>query len=168
MMEFFTKKIGVPYAWDKYSQVTVADFIFGGNGEHVGHHHDGPPAPRRAGPTSTTPQTASWPTSWPTSGGETCLPAETGSHGWLNEGFATYSELLFREFDLGVDEFRYGVYQDAGIYFRGGPPAITADPSSTTSTTSQWTCSTDTSMRRARWCSTCSEESWATTAFGKR
>ena len=30
MMEFFTNKIGVPYPWDKYSQVTVADFIFGG------------------------------------------------------------------------------------------------------------------------------------------
>ena len=116
MMEFFTKKIGVPYAWDKYSQVTVADFIFGGmentsattmtdhllhdERAHIDYSADGIVAHELA---------HQW---W----GD-LLTCRDWSHGWLNEGFATYSELLFREFDLGVDEFRYGVYQDAGIYF---------------------------------------------------
>ena len=30
MIEFFNEKIGYKYAWEKYAQVTVADFIYGG------------------------------------------------------------------------------------------------------------------------------------------
>jgi aminopeptidase N len=30
MMEFFSKKIGVPYAYPKYAQVAALDFIYGG------------------------------------------------------------------------------------------------------------------------------------------
>ena len=30
MIEFFSEKIGVPYAWAKYGTVAIADFIFGG------------------------------------------------------------------------------------------------------------------------------------------
>ena len=115
MMEFFTDKIGVPYPWDKYSQVAVADFIFGGmentsattmtdsllhdERAHLDYSADSIAAHELA---------HQW-------GGD-LLTCRDWSHGWLNEGFATYFDLLFKEHDLGADEFRYAVYQDATAY----------------------------------------------------
>ena len=115
MMEFFTDKIGVPYPWDKYSQVAVADFIFGGmentsattmtdsllhdERAHLDYSADSIAAHELA---------HQW---W----GD-LLTCRDWSHGWLNEGFATYFDLLFKEHDLGADEFRYAVYQDATAY----------------------------------------------------
>ncbi len=117
MMQFFTEKIGVPYPWAKYSQVSVADFIFGGmentsattmtsailhdERAHVDYSADSIVAHELA---------HQW---W----GD-LLTCRDWSHGWLNEGFATYFDLLFKEHDLGTDEFRYAVYQDANSYIR--------------------------------------------------
>ena len=117
MMQFFVEKIGVPYPWDKYSQVTVADFIFGGmentsattmtdsllhdERAHLDYSTDSIVAHELA---------HQW---W----GD-LLTCRDWSHGWLNEGFATYFDLLFKEYDLGVDEFRYAVYQDAMSYIQ--------------------------------------------------
>ena len=115
MMQFFAEKIGVPYPWDKYSQVTVSEFIFGGmentsattmndsllhdDKAHLDYSTDSIVAHELA---------HQW---W----GD-LLTCRDWSHGWLNEGFATYFDLLFKEYDLGVDEFRYAVYQDANSY----------------------------------------------------
>ena len=44
------------------------------------------------------------------------LTCRDWSHGWLNEGFATYFEALFTEHNKGIDEFRYELYQNAQIY----------------------------------------------------
>ena len=117
MLQFFAEKIGTPYPWDKYSQVTVADFIFGGmentsattmtdnllhdERAHLDYSTDSIVAHELA---------HQW---W----GD-LLTCRDWSHGWLNEGFATYFDLVFKEFDLGVDEFRYGVYLDANSYLR--------------------------------------------------
>ena len=117
MMQFFAESIGTPYPWDKYSQVTVGDFIFGGmentsattmtenllhdERAHLDYSADSIVAHELA---------HQW---W----GD-LLTCRDWSHGWLNEGFATYFDLLFKEFDLGVDEFRYGVYLDANSYLR--------------------------------------------------
>ncbi len=117
MMKFFAESIGIPYPWHKYSQVTVGDFIFGGmentsattmtdsllhdERAHLDYSSDGIVAHELA---------HQW---W----GD-LLTCRDWSHGWLNEGFATYFELLFKEHDLGVDEFRYAVYQDANAYIQ--------------------------------------------------
>ena len=117
MMQFFTEKIGVPYPWAKYSQVSVVDFIFGGmentsattmtstilhdERAHMDYSADSIVAHELA---------HQW---W----GD-LLTCRDWSHGWLNEGFATYFDLLFKEHDLGTDEFRYAVYQDANAYIR--------------------------------------------------
>ena len=117
MMQFFVEKIGVPYPWDKYSQVTAADFIFGGmentsattmtdfllhdERAHLDFSTDSIVAHELA---------HQW---W----GD-LLTCRDWSHGWLNEGFATYFDLLFKEYDLGVDEFRYAVYQNADSYLQ--------------------------------------------------
>ena len=117
MVQFFAEKIGVPYPWDKYSQVTVADFIFGGmentsattmtdallhnERAHLDYSADSIVAHELA---------HQW---W----GD-LVTCRDWSHGWLNEGFATYFDLLFKEHDLGRDEFRYAVYQDATTYLQ--------------------------------------------------
>jgi len=49
MIDFFSKRLGVPYAYAKYSQVAAMDFIYGGM-ENVGHDPDGSDAARRARP----------------------------------------------------------------------------------------------------------------------
>ena len=96
MMEFFAEKIGVPYPWHKYSQVTVADFIFGGmentsattmtdtllhdERAHLDYSTDSIVAHELA---------HQW---W----GD-LVTSRDWAHAWLNEGFATYFDLLFKE-----------------------------------------------------------------------
>jgi aminopeptidase N len=38
-------------------------------------------------------------------------------HAWLNEGFATYFEVLFQDHDKGVDEAQYELLGNARVYF---------------------------------------------------
>ncbi len=117
MMKFFSEKIGIRYPYAKYAQSAMADFIYGGM-ENI---------------TATT-QTL-----------ETIHPAEVEkeassvglvahelahqwwgdyltcrdwSHAWLNEGFATYFENLYKEFHDGKDEFQYEMMSDARSYMR--------------------------------------------------
>ncbi len=117
MMEFFAEKIGVPYPWAKYSQVTVADFIFGGMENTSATTmtdyllHD-----ERAHQDYSTDSIVAHELAHQWWGD--LLTCRDWSHGWLNEGFATYFDLLFKEYDLGASEFRYAVYQDARSYLQ--------------------------------------------------
>ena len=117
MMQFFAEKIGVPYPWAKYSQVTVADFIFGGMENTSATTmtdyllHD-----ERAHQDYSTDSIVAHELAHQWWGD--LLTCRDWSHGWLNEGFATYFDLLFKEYDLGVSEFRYAVYQDARSYLQ--------------------------------------------------
>jgi aminopeptidase N len=116
MMEFFSKKIGVPYAYAKYAQVAAADFIYGGMEN-----------------TSATTQTALTLhderahldfSSDPLVAHELAhqwfgdlLTCRSWPHAWLNESFATYFEALFQEHDKGRDEFFVELRQNAEAYF---------------------------------------------------
>jgi aminopeptidase N len=116
MMEFFSKKIGVPYAYPKYAQVAALDFIYGGMEN-----------------TSATTQTALTLhdarahldfSSDPLVAHELAhqwfgdlLTCRDWSHAWLNESFATYFEALFTEFDKGAAEFAVELYQNGENYF---------------------------------------------------
>jgi aminopeptidase N len=116
MLRFFSERIGIRYPYAKYAQVAVHDFIFGGmenvSATTVTHHalHD----ERAHLDYSADPLVAhelahQW-------YGD-LLTCRDWAHAWLNEGFATYFDLLFKEHDLGVDEFRYAVFLDAESYF---------------------------------------------------
>ena len=116
MMRVFTELLKVPYPWAKYAQVAVADFIFGGMENTTATTltdmtlHDA----RAHIDFSSDPLVAhelahQW-------FGD-LLTCKDWSHAWLNEGFATYFEALYTEKHLGQDEFRYEMYQNAGIYF---------------------------------------------------
>jgi len=116
MIEFFERIIGVPYPYAKYSQIAVADFIFGGMEN-----------------TSATTQTADTlhdarahldSTSDPLVAHELAhqwwgdlLTCRDWAHAWLNEGFATYFEALWAEENLGADEFAWNLRQDRESYF---------------------------------------------------
>ncbi len=116
MIEFFSKKLGVPYAYAKYSQVAAIDFIYGGMEN-----------------TSCTTQTALTLhderahldfSSDPLVAHELAhqwfgdlVTCKDWSHAWLNESFATYFEALFKEHDMGYDEFMYELRANADAYF---------------------------------------------------
>lgn len=116
MIDFFSRRLGVPYAYAKYSQVAAVDFIYGGMEN-----------------TSATTQTALTLhderahldfSSDPLVAHELAhqwfgdlVTCKDWSHAWLNESFATYFEALFREHDLGRDEFMHELRGNAEIYF---------------------------------------------------
>jgi aminopeptidase N len=108
MMRFFSERTGVRYAYAKYSQVVVQDFIFGGM-ENVS--------------ATTLTDTALFDSrarldadSDPLIAHEIAhqwfgdlLTCRDWSHGWLNEGFATFMELAYCEHNKGRDEFLYAL-----------------------------------------------------------
>ncbi len=109
MIACFEEFIGTPYPYARYSQIAVSDFIFGGMEN-----------------TSATTQTDRTLhdavahldfSSDPLVSHELAhqwfgdlLTCRDWAHAWLNEGFATYFECVWREADLGYDEYLYDVF----------------------------------------------------------
>lgn len=115
MIALFERVTGMPYPWAKYSQIVVRDFVFGGMEntsattmtENV-----------LVDPKATVDFTSDYLVShelahmwW----GD-LLTCRDWSHGWLNEGFATYFELLWDEERRGNDEYRQGVIDNVDLY----------------------------------------------------
>mgnify|MGYP001996800913 CR=1 FL=1 len=115
MIAFFEERYGHPYPWARYDQVVVHDFIFGGM-ENV------------ASTTLTdlvlTDERAAL--DWDAEDliahelahqwfGD-LLTCQDWSQGYLNEAWATYSEVLWKTHDLGADEAMYHLYGDLKNY----------------------------------------------------
>ncbi len=115
MVRFFSERFGIPYPWNKYAQVVVSDFFFGGMEnttattmyEHI-------LLDARAALDVTSDDLIAhelahqWFGDWVT--------CRDWSEGWLNEGFATFAEHVWREKHLGRDEYEYGIANDLGSY----------------------------------------------------
>ncbi len=117
MMSFFSRTIGVDYPYEKYAQVAVADFIWGGmeNISATTLTEDTLHEARADNDFPSHPLVAhelahQW---W----GD-LLTTKDWSHVWLNEGFATYFEALYRQHDRGQDEFEYELDSLSQVYFR--------------------------------------------------
>jgi aminopeptidase N len=118
MIEFFDKKIGFPYPWEKYAQVTISDFMYGGMENTSATtllDYTAVYGARERIDHPTTSLTAhelahQW---W----GDV-VTCKDWRHLWLNEGFADYFDLLYEEHSLGRNEFDYMVShsQQAGIH----------------------------------------------------
>lgn len=122
IMEFMQRRIGMAYPYAQYAQVCVADFIAGGmenttvttltertlhdEAAHLTYSSDGLLAHELA---------HQWFGDYVT--------CRDWSQLWLNEGFATYLELLWAEHDLGVEEFRYRSRANARDVFENAAAA---------------------------------------------
>jgi len=116
MTKFFVEKLGVAFPWDKYAQVTAANFIAGGmenvsatiqtdatfhdEKAHLDFDSDGLVSHELA---------HSW-------GGDN-VTCRTWSHGWLNEGWATQMQNEWKRHDKGDDEYFYEQYGKQIAYF---------------------------------------------------
>ena len=115
MIDHFSEKIGVPYPHARYSQITVPEFIFGGmenttattltdlalldERAALDHDVDGLVSHELA---------HQW---W----GD-LLTCREWSEAWLNEGFATYFEYVWREHAKGRDEADHELLADTDGY----------------------------------------------------
>jgi aminopeptidase N len=115
MIAHFSEITGVPYPWSGYAQVVVADFIFGGMEnttattmyEHILIDE------RAALDVSSDDLVAhelahQWFGDYVT--------CRAWYEGWLNEGFATFFEHVWREKHLGKDEYAFGLKADLDAY----------------------------------------------------
>jgi aminopeptidase N len=115
MIDYFSERIGVPYPHRRYSQIAVPDFIFGGmenttattltdlalldQRAAIDHDVEGLVSHELA---------HQW---W----GD-LVTCREWSEGWLNEGFATYFEYVWREHAKGRDEADVELLADAEGY----------------------------------------------------
>ena len=115
MLAFFSDVTGVKYPYARYAQSFVADFIFGGM-ENVSATTltDTSLLDKRASLDADADGLLAHELAHQWFGD--LLTCRDWSHGWLNEGFATYFEALFTEHNKGLDEFRYELHQNAQIY----------------------------------------------------
>jgi len=115
MIEFFSTRLGVPYAWDKYSQIVVREFVSGAmeNTGAVSFYDDMNKTDR----------------DYADQTDEDIISHELFHHwfgdlvtceSWpnlpLNESFATYGEYLWDEFKYGRDEADKDGYNDLNAY----------------------------------------------------
>jgi aminopeptidase N len=115
MIARFGELVGQPYPWNRYAQVVVSDFIFGGMEnttattlyEHV-------LIDKRASLDITSEDLVAHELAHQWFGD--FLTCRDWAEGWLNEGFATYFEHLWREHKDGIDEYEYGLLTDLGAY----------------------------------------------------
>ena len=115
MVELFGDLTGTPYPWNKYAQVVVSDFIFGGMEnttattmyEHI-------LLDTRAAIDVTSDDLIAHELAHQWFGDY--VTCRDWSEGWLNEGFATFFEHVWREKLRGRDEYDYGVRADLEAY----------------------------------------------------
>ena len=116
MIRRFGELTGVKYPWNKYAQVVVSDFIFGGMEnttattmyEHI-------LLDERAALDVTSDDLIAHELAHQWFGD--LVTCRDWSHGWLNEGFATFMEHVDRESHKGTDEYEHGLRGDADAYF---------------------------------------------------
>jgi aminopeptidase N len=115
MLEFFSTHLAHPYPYEKYTQVAIRHFHFGGmentsaTSQTDGTLHDD----RASIDFSSDPLVAhelahQW-------FGD-LLTCKSWAHAWLNEGFATYFEALWKEADMGSSEFDQEMLLNAAAY----------------------------------------------------
>ncbi|MHB1867891.1 MAG: M1 family aminopeptidase [Nitrososphaerales archaeon] len=111
MLDFFGRVTGLKYPYPKYAQTVVSDFMFGGM-ENISATtltektlHD-----ERAHLDFQSENLVSHELAHQWFGDY--LTCKDWSHAWLNEGFATYFNALFREFDEGSEDFQYAMHSN--------------------------------------------------------
>jgi aminopeptidase N len=116
MLRFFTQRLRHPFPFEKYAQVFVAEFIFGGmENTSATTLTDTVLYDERAALDFDCDGLVAHELAHQWFGD--LLTCREWPHAWLNEGFATYWEALFTEHHKGQDEFRYELWRNARTYF---------------------------------------------------
>ena len=126
MIQFFESMTGIPYPWEKFDQIIIDDFMWGGmeNTTAVTLNDVSVVDSRAALDFPSDPVIAHelahmW-------FGD-LVTARDWTHLWLNEGFATYCENLWTKFRKGEDEFQYEMIQ-ASLAARGNDRSLGRKP----------------------------------------
>ncbi len=113
ILKFFEEEIGVEYPWDKYYNVCVIDYMFGGM--------ENTSITTLTVNTLFTDATENLRSSRSLDAHELAhqwfgdlVTTKDWSHLWLNEGFATYYSLLYDKHKLGEDYFKLRLMSNAG------------------------------------------------------
>ena len=115
MIDAFEATIGVPYAYERYSQIAVADFIFGGmENTSATTQTDRTLHDARAALDFSSDPLVSHELAHQWFGD--LVTCRDWSQAWLNEGFATYFEAVWAEADLGWDEYQQTIYDIVQSY----------------------------------------------------
>jgi aminopeptidase N len=117
VMRFYQDAIGVPFPYEKYAQVPVSQFIWGGmENASCTVMTDRTLHDARAEPDYPSHRLVAHELAHQWFGD--LLTCSDWAHNWLNESFATYFASLFAEHEKGLDEFRYRMDGHRKSYMR--------------------------------------------------
>ncbi len=135
MIDHFSQILGVDYPYEKYTQVAVSEFIFGGmENTSATTQTDSTLHPYEIEEDYSSDDLVSHELAHQWFGD--LVTCKTWWHGWLNEGWATFMETVFKEHDRGRDENDYYRYEllemylgeDRGLYRRPIVTNFFSDP----------------------------------------
>jgi aminopeptidase N len=117
MIDHFEERLGTPYPYARYSQIAVSNFIFGGMENTAATtqtdrtlHDETAHLDFSSDPLVSHELAHQW-------FGD-LLTCRDWAHAWLNEGFATFMEAVWREADLGRDEYLYDIFECLTMYLK--------------------------------------------------
>ncbi|HYG81215.1 MAG TPA: M1 family aminopeptidase [Pyrinomonadaceae bacterium] len=117
MMRLFSEKLGHEYPYNRYAQTVVASFIFGGMENVTATTHADSEILYGSSPEAqvSTQNLISHELAHSWFGN--LVTCKDWSELWLNEGFATFMEAVFREHDAGRDAYLQEMRSNAALYF---------------------------------------------------
>jgi len=123
MIEVFERLFGYPFPWNKYAQIIVHNYQAAGM-EHTSATslYDKTMHDNRAHLDQDSDDLVSHELAHQWFGN--LVTCSDWSHLWVNEGFATYAEILYKEFSGDRDEADYAVFKDQKLYLEMADPTF--------------------------------------------